>query len=275
MTIIFKAKKIFNKINRISLINSVIKNIVPFIPLLIIWQMIVNLNIYPQSFVPPINILPNAFIQLFSEFDLIIQVGLTLIRVLIAALIGIILGIILGVIISINKFVYYVCRDLIDFLQAVGEIGWLPLFVIWSGFNNRTIIIVICYTVFFPVFYGTISGFRQIPKNLIDSVKTLGGNKSNLIFNVMLPGSLPSIITGFRTGVGFGWRTVILAEMLIAQKGLGVMLFNARQFFRIDWILIGMIIAGLLWLIMDNIILKPLEARTIQRWGIKGHRGGS
>lgn len=240
-----------------------------FLPLLMIWQLLVNWQIWPPSFLPAPIVIPKAFLALVTESMLIQQVLLTILRVVSAALIGLILGIACGVLVSINKIIYIFSHDLIDYLQAIGEIGWLPLLVLWSGFNDRTILIAIGYTVFFPIFYGTISGFRQVPENLINSVRTLGGNKKEIIINVLLPGALPAIITGFRTGMGFGWRTVILAEMLIAQSGLGVLLFNARQFYRVDWIIVGMIVAGLIWLGMDNLLLRPLEIRTIQRWGIQ------
>ncbi len=259
-------------INRFSVnskLKSILNNLIPFLPLLLLWQYLFTMKIVPPSFLPSPLAIPKAFVQLIFDDNLGAQVGVTLYRVLFAAIFGLVIGIASGILISTSKFLYKITRDLIDFLQAVGEIGWLPLLVIWSGFNDRTIMIAIGYTIFFPIFYGTISGFQQIPKNLIDSIRTLGGNKKDIILHVMLPGALPSIITGFRTGVGFGWRTVILAEMLIAQSGLGVTLFYARQFFRVDWVFVGMILSGLIWLTMDNVLLKPLEARTIQRWGIK------
>lgn len=252
-----------------SWLGALARTVGPFIPLLLVWHFIVILELWPKQFVPPLTAIPEAFEQLMTRAQLISQVGLTLARVAAASLIGLVLGVLFGVAMVLTKPVYHLLRDLINYLAAIGEIGWLPLFVIWSGFNDRTIVLAIVYTVFFPIFYGTISGIERVPKNLVDSVRTLGGSRLHLIRDVMLPGALPSIITGLRAGVGFGWRTVILAEMLIAQKGLGVILFNGRQFFRVDWIIGGMIVAGVIWLTMDNLILKPWEARTIQRWGLQ------
>lgn len=260
-------------LSKTRLSSPILRNIVPFVPLLIVWQVVVELGIWPPSFVPPVGVIPVAAANLITKSELLQQVGLTLIRVVVAASIGLTVGVVVGVFIATNRRLHLTLSGLIDFLQSIGEIGWLPLFVIWSGFNDRTIVLTIGYTVFFPVFYGTVSGFSRIPQQLVDSVKTLGGSKKDVVIEVMLPGSLPSIITGFRTGVGFGWRTVILAEMLIAQRGLGVVLFEARQFFRIDWVIVGMIVAGVIWLAMDQLLLSKLEEQTIERWGLSTAKG--
>jgi NitT/TauT family transport system permease protein/taurine transport system permease protein len=68
--------------------------------------------------------------------------------------------------------------------------------------------------------------------------------------------------------MGFGWRTVILAELLIGGQGLGVLLFEGRQSIRPDWIMVEMVIIGLIWLVLDGTLLKPLERRTVERWGL-------
>lgn len=246
------------------------RNVGPFIPVVLLWQLAVMLQIWPRSFVPPPAQIPRECIYLIKSASLLPQVGMTIIRVFAGGLIGLVAGISIGTLIGIkgiNRFVYNALRDIIDYFQAIGEVGWLPVFIIWSGFNDRTIILTVAYTVFFPVFFGTVSGFRRVPQNLINSVRTLGARPWHVVRDVLLPGSLPAIITGFRAGMGFGWRTVIIAEMLVAQSGLGVVVFNARTFLRVDWIIVGMIIAGLLWLSIDNLLLESLEARTIVKWG--------
>jgi taurine transport system permease protein len=250
------------------LLNSLWRGFGPFIPLLLIWQVGSMLSLWPEQFMPAPARVAATFVSMSTQNDLMPHVWTSLSRVAVAGFIGTAVALLMGILISSSRQVAAALEGLIYFLQAVGEVGWLPLLVLWSGFNNRTILISVGYTVFFPVFFGTLTGFLTIPKNLKDSIRTLGGNQWHILWEVMLPGALPSIITGFRTGVGFGWRTVILAEMLVGEQGLGVMMFRARELFRVDWILVGMVIAGLIWLITDELILRPLEARTIERWGL-------
>lgn len=255
-------------LRRMPVLVTTVRNLGPFIPLVLLWQLAVALEIWPRSFVPSLTQLPKECVYLISNVSLIPQLGRTILRVFAGGLTGLVAGILVGTLIAVNKAVYNVLRDIIDYFQAIGEVGWLPVFIIWSGFNERTIILTIAYTVFFPVFFGTLSGFRRVPQNLINSVRTLGARPWHVVWDVLIPGSLPAIITGFRAGMGFGWRTVIIAEMLVAQSGLGVMIFDARTFLRVDWIIIGMIIAGILWLLIDRLILEWLESRTIVKWGV-------
>ncbi len=250
-------------------VATVLRNVGPFIPLVVLWQALVWLQVWPPSFLPAPASLGPAFASLAERSNLAGQLSLTVYRVGAAAVIGLSAGVLAGAVVGTNRLLYVSLRGLIDYLQAVGEIGWLPLFILWSGFNDRTIILTVGYTIFFPVFYGTVSGLLTVPKNLSDSVLTLGGHRWHVLREVLLPGALPAIITGLRVGMGFGWRTVILAEMLVAQAGLGVLMFQARSFFRVDWILVGMVLSGMLWLLTDRYVLLPLEARTIQRWGIQ------
>jgi NitT/TauT family transport system permease protein/taurine transport system permease protein len=89
-----------------------------------------------------------------------------------------------------------------------------------------------------------------------------------MLTEVLLPGALPNIVTGIRTGLGFAWRGLIAAEMIATNVGLGYMLFVARDFYRTEVIVFGMIVIGVLWLLIDRLLLAPLERATIERWGM-------
>ena len=89
-----------------------------------------------------------------------------------------------------------------------------------------------------------------------------------MLTQVLIPGALPNVVTGIRTGLGFAWRGLIAAEMIATDQGLGYMLFLARDFYRTEVIVMGMIVIGLLWLAIDRLVLAPLERATIERWGM-------
>jgi NitT/TauT family transport system permease protein/taurine transport system permease protein len=243
--------------------------LVPFAVILVIWETAVGLNLLPRSVFPAPQDLPGALVSLVTENGLLYSVLLTLERVVLGGAIGLGVGLALGSLIALNRRVSDALSGLINFFQSVGEVGWLPVLLLWLGFNATTIVVTIAYTVAFPVFFGTVSGFETIPKNLTNSIRTLGGGRLQVLREVMLPGALPSIITGFRTGMGFGWRTVILAELLVGGQGLGVLLFEGQQSIRPDWIMVEMAIIGVIWLLLDGAILKPIERRTVERWGLQ------
>jgi ABC-type nitrate/sulfonate/bicarbonate transport system permease component len=241
----------------------------PFLALIALWQLIVTMHVWPPAFLPSPSHVAHTAATLVRDGELLRASGITIVRVMVAGAIGLVLGMSLAVVMVLAGRLWRVLEDPLNYLQAMGEIGWLPVFVLWVGFNERPIIATTAYTVFFPVFFGTFNGFRSVPKNLIDSVYTLGGSRFRAIANVFLPAALPATITGLRTGMGFAWRTVVLAEFLVAQNGLGVLIFRARSLFRIDIIFVGMVMAGILWLATDKLLLRPLEARTVKRWGIQ------
>ena len=101
-----------------------------------------------------------------------------------------------------------------------------------------------------------------------NAAASLGAGRWAMLTEVLLPGALPNIVTGIRTGLGFAWRGLIAAEMIATNVGLGYMLFVARDYYKTEVIVLGMIVIGLLWLAIDRLLLAPLERATVERWGM-------
>jgi NitT/TauT family transport system permease protein/taurine transport system permease protein len=99
-------------------------------------------------------------------------------------------------------------------------------------------------------------------------VQALGGGRWETIRSVILPGALPYILTGIRSGLGFGWRALIAAELVGTPEGLGQMIFSAAEYHRSDVIIAGCLIIGLIAIAMDRWLLAPIERRTVERWGL-------
>src|SRR6266571_1103797 len=114
---------------------------------------------------------------------------------------------------------------------------------------------------------STLTGVRTVPPILSHAVATMGGGRGRVIRDVYLPGALPSIVVGCRLGVGYGWRALIAGDMLTGKAGLGFLIFDARRFDRIDRIIAGLLVIGTLYLIIDRLLLAPVEEATAQRWG--------
>ena len=132
----------------------------------------------------------------------------------------------------------------------------------------KAVTFIIFMAVFFPVVFNTLAGVRGTNQMLVWAVLTLGANRWNVLKEVVLPGALPSIVNGIRLGMGYGWRAVIAAEMIAAASGLGYMIFDARNWLDTPVVVMGMITMGLCWLSLDRMILKPIEKRTIEKWGL-------
>jgi NitT/TauT family transport system permease protein/taurine transport system permease protein len=154
------------------------------------------------------------------------------------------------------------------FFQSLSGIAWLPLFLIWFGFSDRTILVAVWYTLVFPVTFNTMVGVRTVPRLYRYAVLTLGGNWRHVVFQVLLPGAIPYIVGGIRLGIAYGWRALIAAEIVVGTGGLGYLIFKAETFHLTARIIAGMITIGALWYVTDYFLLRPLEEATIERWGL-------
>jgi NitT/TauT family transport system permease protein/taurine transport system permease protein len=174
----------------------------------------------------------------------------------------------LGLLVGLSAVARKALWPILLFFQAIGDIAWLPLLLIWFGFGLGTMTFVIVYTVVFPVVFNTALGVRSIQPELVRAAQSLGAPRWRILIEVILPGALPNIMTGLRNGLGYGWRALIAAEIIVGTSGIGFMMFDARRAGSAIEIVLGMIILGLLWYIVDAWILAPIERATGQRWGL-------
>ena len=158
-------------------------------------------------------------------------------------------------------------RPVLTFLQAIAGIAWVPLAIIWFGIGNGAVIFVIANTIFFASIYNTVIGVQTIPNSLHRAVRSHGGRGVAGAHQLILPGALVQIILGFRTSMAYGWRALVAGEMIAGTNGLGYMTIEAVQWYHTDTIIIGMILIGVLWLILDRLMFRPLERATVVRWG--------
>jgi NitT/TauT family transport system permease protein/taurine transport system permease protein len=186
----------------------------------------------------------------------------------IAALISALIGVPLGFAIGSNRIVARALEGTLRFLQGISGVAWLPLAIIWFGFSDTTKLTVVIYTLVVPIIVNTIVGVRAIPENYVLALQSLGASRLRIMWDVYLPGALPSIVVGLRLGMGYGWRALIAAEMLVRRGGLGDLIFGARTFSQIDRIMVGMILIGFLYIIVDRLLVQPIESMTLARWGV-------
>jgi taurine transport system permease protein len=246
----------------------VIATLVPFIPLIAAWWIVTALEVFPRVFFPGPGEVLRSFVTLTYKGILPDFLEDSVIRLVVGAFWGIALGIPLGILVGVSQRAYTALWPVLLFFQAVGDIAWLPILVIWFGYGLTTMTFVIVYTVIFPVVLNTVLGVRSIPVTLHRAALSLGASKARILWEVVLPGALPNIVTGLRNGLGYGWRALIAAEIIVGTSGIGFLMFDARRAGSVVEILLGMIILGILWYIVDSWILAPIERATGQRWGL-------
>jgi taurine transport system permease protein len=233
-----------------------------------IWAVAAATLPLPDYFLPPPTAVAGALADLVVKGILPVYVAESLRRILVAAVIGLVVGVPLGVLLGMSRRVADFCYPILNFFQSVSGIAWLPLMLVWFGFGERTILIAVNYTVLFPLIFNALLGVRSVPRLYVNALRTLGAPRWRIVTDVILPGALPSIATGLRLGLAYGWRALIAAEMLVGAHGLGFMIFNAQNFHLTARIMLGMGLIGALWLVLDYFLLRPLEEATIARWGL-------
>ncbi len=234
---------------------------------LLAWQVSVPLIGLSSYFYPsPLDVW-HAFLDLMRKGILPDYVAASAGRYLVGVAAGTVVGVVLGIAIGLDRTVSRLLGPIVSFFFAIVEVAWIPLFVIWWGYGFKTILIALVYVVTFPVLYNTMTGVRTVPQVYIHAVRSLGASRWQVLREVILPGCLPSVITGFRVGAGFAFRGLIFAEMIAAKSGLGYLIFEGTANHQTDRTIVGMITVGLLWLFLDNAYLKPFERATVERWG--------
>jgi len=240
----------------------------PFLALLVAWTFIVQYYEVPLRVFPSPSEVARAFWFEWQTGALITHIWQSVQRVLVGSVLAIASSIPLGVAISTNPGVAAFFTPILRFFAVLAGIAWIPLATLWFGYGFGAITFIIFNAVFFVVVYNTILGVSRIPQTLRNAARSLGANRWQVLTEVVLPGALPNIATGIRTGLGFAWRGLIAAEIIATNAGLGYMVFLARDFYRTEVIVLGMILIGAIWVAIDRLILAPLEYRTIERWGL-------
>jgi taurine transport system permease protein len=243
-------------------------SIVPFIPVIALWALAAESGLFPRAFFPgPLEVL-QSFGALVYKGILPEYLEDSVLRLALGAAAGMALGIPLGVWVGLSSRAHAMFWPLLLFFQAIGDIAWLPILLIWFGFGLGTMIFVIVYTVLFPVVLNTVLGVRSVPLEMHRAAQSLGASRVRILWEVVLPGALPNIVTGLRNGLGYGWRALIAAEMIVGTSGIGFLMFDARRAGSVVEILLGMVLLGLLWYAVDGWVLTPIERATVQRWGM-------
>ncbi|MGO1562408.1 Alkanesulfonates transport system permease protein [Actinomycetales bacterium JB111] len=240
----------------------------PFAVVLLVWELVARLGVFPEAFFVGPGAVLERTVHSIRVGILPSYIAASLERLAVGAAWGLLIGIVLGFLVGLNRYVRKFFWPLLLFFQAIGDIAWLPILIIWFGFSLTSVTIVIVYTVVFPLIISIVAAIDRIPTNLRRAAGSLGAGRWQRIVHVVLPAALPGVSSGVRTGLGYGWRALIAAEIIIGTSGVGFMMFDGRRGGDVTLVFVGMIVLGVLWYLTDALVLAPFERATIERWGL-------
>jgi ABC-type nitrate/sulfonate/bicarbonate transport system permease component len=249
-------------------VRSWLIEIAPFLIGLLIWQALSSLNIWPHVLFPSPYEVAQAFVADIASGVLLFNLGVSLKSLALGFLVGSAIAVPLGYLMGLSRIGREFFDPLVNLLQAIPGLAWIPFAILWFGLGQGAVTFIIVMSVFFPVLYNLLTGIRMVQPVLIEAVQTLGAGRIAVIGHVIFPATLPNLMTGIRLGIAFGFRSLVGGEMIASTDGIGYAIFNAQQYFQSARIVVGMLTIGITWLIMDRLILRPIEQRTTMRWGL-------
>lgn len=258
-------------LNRSSLLQKILpwvqQTLLPWavpIGILIVWETLSLLEWIPTRILPaPTKVLESA-IRLTQSGELPRHVAISFRRAATGFLIGGSIGFALGVLNGLFSIAEKLLDTTLQMLRNIPNLALIPLAILWFGIGEQSRLFLVSLGVFFPIYYNTFFGIRNIEPGLIEVGRVYGLNRWSQIFEVVLPGALPSILVGLRYSLGIMWLTLIVAETIAANSGIGYMAMNAREFLQTDVVVLSIILYAVLGKLADS-VARGLE-KVCLRW---------
>lgn len=219
-----------------------------------LWEVLIKWKVVNPIFFPPPSSIWLTLQKNYLELPQMLIISLE--HISLSYIVGSILGIILGLAIGYYSILEKTIGMILNLIFPIPKVTFFPLFILWFGINNQTIIAICIFSVFFTVYMYTFLGTRQINPDYVEVYKNLGGNDKNIMTKLILPSTLPHISAGLRYAIGRAIGTAIVTEMLIGFIGLGGYLWQATNLFRPELIVLIQILIVLIGLILFAIFDK-------------------
>lgn len=225
--------------------------IVPILLIGALWQAIVAFGYAPPSLLPPPGEVFSRLAQQLVSIDFLSQAGATLLRLFVGFTIAVVLGVGIGLMAAVHRGVDAVVRPLVRVLAPVPKVALYPALLLLLGFDHASKIALVVADALFPILLATYYGASTIEQKLVWSAQAAGTPPHQVLYKVVLPAALPSILTGCRIGLVISCIVVFLAEMISSTDGLGYLLVRAARSFQTVDMFVPLISISLLGLILN------------------------
>lgn len=233
-----------------------------------IWQGLALLKVWPEYIFPsPFGVL-RTLIAGFEDRTFVIGILISMKRILIGYGISIVLGLLIGLLIGRVKTLDETVGSLVLGFQALPSICWLPLALLWFGLSETAIQTVVILGSLFSIIIGADTGVKNVPPIYIRAARTMGAGGLRLYTGVIIPAALPSIISGFKQGWSFAWRSLMAAELLYVGLGLGHLLMMGRELNDMNQVIAVMVVIIVIGVVVDRLIFARIENKVRERWGL-------
>jgi NitT/TauT family transport system permease protein len=234
------------------------------IGVLTVWQLVANARIMPVLFLPGPTDVAEAFVQLFQTDEIWLDIATSAQEMAVGYGMAIVFGLAIGLGMGWYTRFQYAMDPFVNFFYSTPRIVLIPLFIIWFGIDMPSKVAVIFLGALFPIIINTMAGVRNTENALLRVARSFGASDALIFRRVVLPGSVPFILTGFRLGIGHALTGVVVAELIAARHGVGQLIAIAGQTFQTPKMLAGVILIAGTGMLLTT-ILQRIENR-FQAW---------
>jgi NitT/TauT family transport system permease protein len=254
--------------SRKGVVRRVFSQVGFYVALLAIWQALALAKIWPPYLFPtPVGVWESLQTG-FADHSFWIAIAVSMERMAIGYAISAFLGTILGLLLVASRFLAETLGRLIVSLQSLPSLCWLPLAILWFGLTERAILFVVVMGSMLSVTISTESGLRNVPPIYSMAGRNLGARAARLFLYVLLPASLPHLLSGLKQGWAFAWRSLIAGEMIFVTLGLGQLLMMGRDLNDINEVVAVMLLIVAIGFLTDAFFFRILEQSIQRKWGL-------
>ena len=230
--------------------------------LLLVWQVASSLGLIANTIMPSPAAVLAAGWRLTLSGELPMNMAVSFLRALAGLVVGGGVGFALGLANGLSRRSFALTDSTLQMVRNVPHLALIPMVIVWFGIEEEAKLFLVSLGVFFPVYVNTLHGVRSVDPQLVEMARSYGFGGARLFRRVILPGALPSIFVGLRFALGVMWLTLIVAETIAAQSGIGYMAMQARDFMLTDVVVLSILIYALLGKLAD-VAARALERRCL------------
>ncbi|MCC6517834.1 MAG: ABC transporter permease subunit [Tabrizicola sp.] len=246
--------------------NTFWLSVASVLALLVLWWLVTALGLVKPLFVPSPQLVLAKFGQIwregFTNTPFLEHILISTARVFGAFLLACVIGLPLGLAMGMSPLIRGIFDPPIEFYRPIPPLAYLPLMIIWFGIGETSKVLLIFLSVFAPVVLGARSGVKSAAIEQIHAAYSFGATRWQVMRHVILPSAMPEILTAMRVGIGFGWTTLVAAEMVAATSGLGYMVLSASQFLQTPVVIMGIFVIASIAFAFD-LLMRFLERRLV------------
>ena len=220
----------------------------------LLWQLGSMTGWIPASKLAAPSAILAAFWTLAASGDLLRHLTVSLTRVSVGLIIGVAIGVQFALVVGLSRLGDDVVDPMMQMLRTLPYLGMTPLLILWFGIGELPKIALVAFASAFPVYLTLLGGIRSVDPKLIEAARIFGLRRWETIRHVILPGSLAPALVGLRYSLGAAWLSLVVSEQINADRGIGYLIMDARDFLRTDIIIVGLLVYAILGLTTDALV---------------------